>query len=78
MKDCGKNHPYLKFSTGNSTTLAIEKGTLAAVAAFHKQHYFPANMSACVLGSASLDEVGNPFCWRQQFLPSRGMMEEHV
>jgi insulysin len=36
-KHCGRDHPYLKFSTGDSNTLAFEKGTLDAVAAFHKQ-----------------------------------------
>ena len=57
-----QNHPYLKFSTGNTKTLkgdpeARGLNVRQMVIDFHKQHYTPGNMTACILGNGTLDEL---------------------
>jgi len=49
-------HHWSKFSTGNKDTLDTESA-YEAMREFHRVHYRPDNMSACVVGPLDLDEL---------------------
>ena len=57
---CDPDHYYSKFSTGNAKTLPTEERLTYvrdALLAFHRKHYRPDNLTVCVAGPQSLDEL---------------------
>ena len=57
---CDPDHYYTKFSTGNAKTLPTEERLTYvrdALLAFHRKHYRPDNLTVCVAGPQSLDEL---------------------